>query len=151
MEVHHRARSCNPAGEATVGGAIFHAGDATFLPGCDVLSLHCPRTPEIERWLNEQRISLLPRGALVVHTARGELVDDEALVAALRSGRVAGAGLDVFAGEPAFDARYRELESVFTLPHLGSATMETRVAIGMRALDNLHGVFAGRQPPDRLA
>ncbi len=151
MEVHYRARSCNPASEAAVGGAIFHAGDASFLPSCDVLSLHCPRTPETERWLNQHRISLLPRGALVVNTARGELVDDDALVAALRSGRVAGAGLDVFASEPAFDARYRDLESVFTLPHLGSATVETRVAMGMRALDNLDAVLAGRQPQDRLA
>ena len=89
-------------------------------------------------------------GAVVVNTARGDLVDDDALIAALRSGRVAAAGLDVFAGEPNLDPRYRELDNTFLLPHLGSASLETRDAMGYCCLDNLDAFFAGRPCPNAL-
>ena len=97
------------------------------------------------------RIARLPDGAVVVNTARGSLVEDAALIAALRSGKLFAAGLDVFENEPSLHPAYRELANVFLLPHLGSATVETRDAMGFRALDNLEAFFAGRQPPDRLA
>ena len=84
-------------------------------------------------------------------TARGALIDDEALQAALRSGHVAAAGLDVFNGEPDIHPGYRELDNTFLLPHVGSATRETRDAMGFRALDNLDAIFAGREPGDRVA
>ena len=80
-----------------------------------------------------------------------EAEDDDDLIEALASGRVRAAGLDVFRNEPALDPRYRDLDNTFLLPHLGSATVETRSAMGFRALDNLDAVFAGREPPDRVA
>ena len=83
---------------------MFHETDETFLPLCDVLSLHAPGGPGTRHWLDARRIALLPRGAVVANTARGTLVDDAALVAALRSGQVAAAGLDVYDGEPRVDA-----------------------------------------------
>ena len=122
-----------------------------MLPLCDVLSLNCPATPETTGLLNARRIGLLPDGAIVINTARGALVDDDALVAALKSGKLYSAGLDVYNSEPAIDPRYRELENTFLLPHVGSATRETRDAMGYRALDNLDAIFAGREPGDRVA
>ena len=97
-----------------------------------------------------RRWRCLPKGAIVVNTARGEIVDDDALIAALKSGHVAAAGLDVFRGEPNIDPRYRTLDNVFLLPHLGSATHNTRTAMGMRAVDNLDAFFRGERPRDLL-
>ena len=131
--------------------ARFHPKDRDFLPICHFLSLHLASTPQTRRWLNAARIALLPKGAIVVNSARGDLVDDEALITALRSGHIAAAGLDVFTGEPNLDARYRALPNTMLLPHLGSATVETRCAMGFRALDNLDAFFAGRAPTDRIA
>ena len=119
-----------------------------LLPRAHFLSLHCPAGPETHHLLDARRINRLPRGAVVVNTARGSLVDDEALVAALRKGRIRAAGLDVFDNEPHLHWAYRELPNVFLLPHLGSATDDTRSAMGFRALDNLDAYFAGREPLD---
>jgi lactate dehydrogenase-like 2-hydroxyacid dehydrogenase len=149
MEVHyHNRHRLDAAGES---GAIYHDSIEDMLPHAQFLALHCPATPETEGLLNAERIALLPDGAIVVNAARGAVVDDGALIAALRSGKVAAAGLDVFNNEPAIDPAYRELENVFLLPHVGSATRETRDAMGFRALDNLDAVFAGREPRDRVA
>ena len=97
-------------------------------------------------WLNADRIAMLPRGAVVVNAARGTLVDDGALIAALRSGQVGFAGLDVFEGEPKLHPGYLALENVVLLPHLGSATAATRDAMGFIALDGIAAVLAGRTP-----
>ena len=86
----------------------------------------------------------------MVNTARGDIVDDEALIGALRSGKLAAAGLDVYAGEPNLHPGYRELDNVFLLPHLGSASLETRDAMGFCCLDNLDAFFAGRPCPTAL-
>lgn len=152
MTVHYtNRRRLDPAVEQPLE-ATYHARIEDLLPHCDVLSLHCPATPETKGLLNAERLALLPRGAIVVNTARGALVDDEALVAALQSGQVAAAGLDVFNGEPTdIHPAYRTLPNVFALPHIGSATAETRDAMGFRALDNLDAIFAGREPRDRVA
>ena len=95
-------------------------------------------------------IALMPDGAVVVNSARGDIVDDDALIAALKSGKLGAAGLDVFRGEPDIDPRYRDLDNAFLLPHLGSATLDTRIAMGMRAVDNLEAFFAGQAPRDKL-
>jgi lactate dehydrogenase-like 2-hydroxyacid dehydrogenase len=132
-------------------GAIFHSSVEELLPLSQLLSLHAPSTPETRHLLDARRLALLPRGAIVVNTARGDLVDDEALIAALRSGQVGAAGLDVYQGEPALHPGYRSLPNTFLLPHMGSATLETREAMGFRALDNVDAVLSGRPAPDQVA
>ena len=131
-------------------GAIYHHSVESLLPHCEFLSIHCPATPETRHLMNAERIALLPDGAILVNTARGAVVDDDALIDALGSGRLFAAGLDVFDNEPAIDPRYRVLPNTFLLPHIGSATRETRDAMGFRALDNLDAIMAGREPRDRL-
>ena len=133
-----------------VPGAEYVANLDYLLAQSDVLSLHCPLTPETKGLLNKTSIAKLPDGAIVVNTARGGLIEDEALIAALTSGKLFAAGLDVYAGEPAIDERYRTLNNVFLLPHVGSATIETRTAMGMLAIDNLEAVLDGREPPHAL-
>jgi glyoxylate reductase len=100
--------------------------------------------------INADVLSKLPKGAIVVNSARGDIINDDDLVTALKSGRIAAAGLDVFRNEPNIDARFLELDNVFLLPHLGSATPNTRTAMGMRAVDNLEQFFQGKNPRDRL-
>jgi lactate dehydrogenase-like 2-hydroxyacid dehydrogenase len=100
--------------------------------------------------LNAARIELLPDNAIVVNTSRGAIVDDNALIEALKCGKLFSAGLDVFNNEPNIDARYRTLSNTFLLPHVGSATIETRDAMGFRALDNLDRIIVNLQPKDRL-
>jgi len=131
-------------------GAFFHARAEDMLPHCDFLSINAPATPATTGFLNTERIALLPDGAIVVNTARGPLVDDNALIAALKSGKLAAAGLDVYTGEPNINPGYRPLKNAFLLPHLGSATTETRNAMGFKALDNLDAFFAGRPLPARV-
>ena len=150
MDIHYYNRSrLSPEKEA---GATYYESVETLLPNCDVLSIHCPATPETTGLLNADRIALLPDGAIVVNTARGGVVDDDALIAALKSGKVWAAGLDVYNGEPEnIHPDYRTLNNVFLLPHIGSATFDTRDAMGFRALDNLDAIFAGKAPTDRVA
>jgi lactate dehydrogenase-like 2-hydroxyacid dehydrogenase len=144
MTIHYRDVSRLPP--ALEGDAIFHDNDASFLASCDVLSLQAPGGAGTFHWLNAARIALLPRGAVVVNAARGVLVDDAALIAALRSGQVGFAGLDVYEGEPRLNPEYLALENVVLLPHLGSATAATRDAMGFLALDGIAAVLAGRIP-----
>ena len=149
MAVHYRNRSRLPPDQED--GATFHDTDESFLAVCDVLSLQAPGGEGTLRWLDRARIALLPPGAIVVNAARGTLVDDEALIAALRGGHVAAAGLDVYAGEPALNPGYALLENAVLLPHLGSATAETRDAMGMLALDGIAAVLQGRTPQNQVS
>jgi lactate dehydrogenase-like 2-hydroxyacid dehydrogenase len=131
--------------------ATFHTDADAMLPLCDFLALHVPLLPETRGWLDAKRLARLPKGAIVVNSSRGPVVDDAALIAALKSGHIAAAGLDVFTGEPRANPGYRALPNTFLLPHLGSATIETRTAMGNRALDNLDAFRAGKQPPDLVS
>ena len=131
-------------------GARYHARFEDMLPNCDFLSINCSSTPETRGIVNAAAIAQMPDGAIVVNSARGDILDDGALIAALQSGKLAAAGLDVFKGEPNIDPRYRQLDNVFMLPHLGSATPATRSAMGHRAVDNLDAFFRGERPPDLL-
>ncbi len=148
MTIHYHSRQrLSPDQEE---GAIFHPTPEDLMPHCDFLAFHCVSTPQTYRMLNADRISLLPDGAIVVNASRGAVVDDEALIAALKSKKVAAAGLDVYNGEPDIHPEYRQLRNTFLMPHIGSATKETRDAMGFRALDNLDAFFEGREPPDRV-
>ncbi|MFQ5772918.1 MAG: 2-hydroxyacid dehydrogenase [Kiloniellaceae bacterium] len=148
MVVHYHNRTRLPP-ELEDGG-VYHAGPEDLLRASDFLSIHCPATPQTHHFLDARRIGLLPDGAIVINTARGAIVDDAALIAALKAGKLAAAGLDVFEGEPRIHPGYRKLDNVFLLPHLGSATLETRNAMGFKCCDNLDAIFAGREPPDRV-
>ena len=131
--------------------ATYHADPHELLRVSQFLSLHAPETPETHHFLNAKSIGLLPPGAVVLNRARGGLGGGEDLIAALRSGQVAAAGLDVFEGEPQIHPGYLGLKNTFLLPHVGSATIETRVAMGMLALDNIDSVLAGRPAPTLIA
>lgn len=117
----------------------------------DFVSLHVPARPDTRRMLDARRIGLMRRGAILVNTARGDLVDETALVQALESGALAAAGLDVFEREPLVSPHLLALRNVVLLPHLGSATTASRVAMGERVLANLDAFFRGEPPPDRVA
>ncbi len=127
-------------------GAVFHGDDDSFLAASELLSLNAPGGPATMHWLGAERIAKLPHGAVVANAGRGTLVHDPALIAALRSGHVAAAGLDVYEGEPALNPEYKALENVVLLPHLGSATSVTRDAMGAIVLDGIDAVLAGREP-----
>ncbi len=148
MAIHYHGR--NPVAKEDALGARYHARFEALLPHCDFLSINCASTAETRGMVNEKALALLPEGAIVVNTARGDIVEDDALIAALASGRVAAAGLDVFKGEPQIHPRYRTLENVFLLPHLGSATPGTRSAMGHKCIDNLEQFFSGERPTDLL-
>ena len=129
------------------GDAVFHESSRDLLRESQFLSLHAPETPETHHFLNAETINLLPKGLIIVNSARGGLVVDEDLIAALKSGQIAAAGLDVFEGEPKLHPGYLGLKNTFLLPHIGSATVETRTAMGMLALDNIDAVLAGEPAP----
>jgi lactate dehydrogenase-like 2-hydroxyacid dehydrogenase len=145
MKIHY----CNPSElpAEIAGDAVYHKDSSDLLRVSQFLSLHAPETPQTRHFLNAKAISLLPPGAIVVNAARGGLVVDDDLIAALKSGRVVAAGLDVFEGEPKLNLKYVSLKNTFLLPHIGSATIETRTAMGMLALDNVDAVLNGRPAP----
>ncbi|MFZ2868977.1 2-hydroxyacid dehydrogenase [Zavarzinia sp.] len=145
MDIHYHNRR---RAEARVeDGATWHDTLDSLLAVSDVLVLNAASTPETRGIINARALALLPEGAILVNSARGDLVDDEAVIEALISGRLLAAGLDVFRGEPKLDPRYRDLPNVFALPHIGSATIETRVDMGMFAIDNLASVLSGGGKP----
>lgn len=149
MEIHYHNRSRLPP--ELEKGAIYHETLEDMLPVCQFLSLNCPNTLDTVGLLNADRIAKLPDGAVVINTARGVVAEDDALIEALQSGKLAAAGLDVFNNEPNIDTRYADLPNTFLMPHIGSATAETRDAMGFRALDNLDAFFRGGEPGDRVA
>jgi lactate dehydrogenase-like 2-hydroxyacid dehydrogenase len=145
MKIHYS--NASELSTEIAGDAVYHEDPSDLLRASQFLSLHAPETPQTRHFLNSKAINLLPPGAIVVNTARGGLVVDEDLIAALKSGRVAAAGLDVFEGEPKLHPEYVSLKNTFLLPHIGSATIETRTAMGMLALDNVDAVLNGRPAP----
>ncbi len=148
MEIHYHNR--HPLPPQLEEGATYHSRLEDMLPIADFLMISCASTPDTRRRIDASALALLPRGAVLVNIARGDIVVDDALIAALREGHLAAAGLDVFDGEPDIDPRHRELPNLFALPHLGSATPDTRRAMGMRAAENLEAFFAGQPPRDAL-
>lgn len=148
MQIHYHNRTRLMPEEEK--GAVYHDTVEGLLGVSDVLSLHCPTTPETVGLINSRTIAMLPERAIIVNTARGALIDEDALVAALKSGRLFAAGLDVFRTEPGGNPELAKLDNIFLLPHIGSATFETRDAMGFRALDNLDAFFANAEPLDRL-
>lgn len=122
-----------------------------LLKGSDFVSLHCPGGAENADLINRERLGLMKPTAFLINTARGEVIEEDALLDALETRQIGGAGLDVFPDEPAINPRYIGLENAVLLPHLGSATVETRNAMGFRVIHNLEQFFAGEEPDDRVA
>jgi lactate dehydrogenase-like 2-hydroxyacid dehydrogenase len=145
MMIHYVNPTRLPA--ALESGAVFHSSAAELFRVSEFLTLHAPETPETHHFINSKTIDLLPQGAILINTARGGMVVDEDLIAALKSGRLAAAGLDVFEGEPKLHPGYAALKNTFLLPHFGSATVETRLAMATLALDNIDAVLAGKPAP----
>ncbi|UOA33070.1 Glycerate dehydrogenase [Sulfitobacter sp. DSM 110093] len=148
MEIHyHNRRRLTAEQEA---GATYHADLDALLAVSDFLSLHCPATPETTGFMNAARLAQMPQGCVIVNTARGNLVDETALLDALSSGHVGAAGLDCFVTEPGGNPAFAGHDNVIMMPHVGSATVATRDAMGFKALDNLDHFFRGETPPDQL-
>jgi lactate dehydrogenase-like 2-hydroxyacid dehydrogenase len=151
MRVLYYARKRAPADIEAATGGQHCAVLEDLLEASDFVSLHCPGGTETRHLLNAARLERMKRSAFLINTARGEVVDEAALAAALRAGALAGAGLDVYEHEPRVPETFLGLENVVLLPHLGSATLETRVAMGKRVAENLERFFAGLEPHDRVA
>jgi lactate dehydrogenase-like 2-hydroxyacid dehydrogenase len=131
------------APEAAALGAEARQTPEEVLEEADFVSLHCPATPETHHLMNRERLARMRRSAFLINTARGDIVDEAALVNALADGAIAGAALDVYEREPQIRPELLSMENVVLLPHLGSATHETRIAMGRRAVENLRLFFSG--------
>ena len=150
MDVVFYNRSWVDPSEAARYGARQLASVEEVLATSDFVSLHCPGGAENRHLMNAARFAAMKPGAFLINTARGDVVDEAALITALQSGAIRGAGLDVYEAEPHVPEALRRLENVVLLPHLGSATEETRTAMGMKVVDNLTAFFEGREVPDRV-
>jgi glyoxylate reductase len=148
--LYNSRRRASPEIEAETG-AVFHPEVDTLLAESDFVSLHCPGGPETFHLVDERRLKLMKPTSFLINTARGPVVDEAALTQALKAGAIAGAGLDVYEAEPRVTPELMTLQNVVLLPHLGSATEESRTAMGMKVADNLDAFFDGRDPPDRVA
>ncbi|HXH04043.1 MAG TPA: D-glycerate dehydrogenase, partial [Candidatus Competibacteraceae bacterium] len=150
MHILYHSRRPDAGGAAERLGASYCATLEELLQRADFVSLHCPGGAQNRHLIDARRLGLMKPGAFLINTARGDVVDEQALVQALRSGHLGGAGLDVYEHEPRVAPGLLELDNVVLLPHLGSATTETREAMGMKVVDNVLAFFEGREPPDRV-
>jgi glyoxylate reductase len=146
MEIAYQSRSeLDPGIAAELGARRLELDE--LLAASDVVSLHCPYGPATHHLIGAEQLAAMKSSAFLVNTARGPIIDEAALAAALRDSVIAGAGLDVFEREPQVHSELLELENVVLVPHLGSATVETRTAMAMLAADNALAVLSGEQPP----
>lgn len=150
LEVAYHNRHRLPEALENMLGVRWEESLDRLVAEADILTLHCPGSPETHNILSAARIAAMKPGAYVVNTARGELIDEEALIAALTSGHLGGAALDVFAHEPAVDKRLIDLPNVILMPHQGSATIEGREASGERVILNVRMWADGHRPPDQV-
>jgi len=148
IKVFNRSTVPSAALDAVAAESVASVED--LLRVCDFVSLHCPGGGANTHLINSARLAVMKPDAFLINTARGEVVDEDALIDALANNRLAGAGLDVFENEPAIDSRFLKLSNAVLLPHLGSATQETRDAMGFRVVSNLDQFFSGSEPADRV-
>ncbi len=150
LHVRYHNRHRLPAAVESTLGATFEPDLDALLADCDIVSIHCPHTPETHHLLNAERIALLSPTAFLINTARGDIIDEAALIDALEGRRLGGAGLDVYTHEPAVDPRLIALHNVVLLPHMGSATYEARAAMGEKVIANIRAWVDGHRPPDQV-
>ena len=150
MSIHyHNRRRVDAAVEAELEASYWESLDQ-MLGHMDVLSINCPHTPATYHLLSARRLRRMKPHAIVINTARGEVIDEPALIKALYAREIAGAGLDVYAHEPQVDPKLAELDNVVLLPHMGSATLDGRIAMGEKVLINIRTFADGHSPPDRV-
>ncbi len=150
LNILYNKRHRLPASVEEELGVTFEPDLDRLMTRADIISLHCPLNAETEKLINADRIAMMKPDAYVINSSRGELVDEDALIEALTSGRIAGAGLDVYTHEPAVDSRLFAIPNVVLLPHLGSATFEGREASGERVIANIRMWADGHRPPDQV-
>lgn len=150
LNIIYNKRHRLPASVEEELGVSFEPNLDRLVARADIISLHCPLTAETDKIINAERIEHMKPDAYIINSSRGELIDEDALIAALESGRIAGAGLDVYTHEPAVDARWFAIPNVVLLPHLGSATFEGREASGERVITNIRVWADGHRPPDQV-
>jgi len=148
MEIHYHNRSKLSA--ELEDGAIYHKNLKDLFAKSEFLSINCPATPETKNIINKETLSYLEENTVVANAARGDVVDDDAMVEALKNGKVFAYGLDVYNGEPKIHPDYLKLKNIFLLPHLGSATKRTRWDMAFRATKNLEDFFLGKKPKDQV-
>jgi glyoxylate reductase len=150
MSIHyHNRRRLDDQSENELEATYWQSLDQ-MLAHMDVLSINCPRTPATFHLLNGRRLKLMKPTAFIVNTARGNVIDEDALIGALEKRELAGAGLDVFENEPSVNPKLLALDTVVLLPHMGSATLEGRIAMGEKVLINIKSFVDGHNPPDRV-
>ncbi len=150
LAVHYHNRHRLPEPLEAELGATWHADLDEMLSGSDFVTIHTPHTDQTEQLIDARRLALFKPQAYLINTSRGSAIDEDALIDALEAGRIAGAGLDVFAHEPQIDARLLALPNVVLLPHMGSATYEARSATGERVIANIQHWADGHRPPDQV-
>ncbi|MEY3834146.1 MAG: hypothetical protein RLZZ130_1624 [Pseudomonadota bacterium] len=150
MNIIYNKRSRLPASVEDELGVTFEPDIDRLVARSDIITLHCPLTADTDKIINADRIAHMKPNAYVINSSRGELIDEDALIAALQSGRIAGAGLDVYTHEPAVDSRFLSIPNAVLLPHLGSATVEGREASGERVITNIRVWADGHRPPDQV-
>ena len=150
LSVHYHNRRAVPEDAESTLEATFWESLDQMLAHMDIVSVNCPHTPATYHLMSARRLRLLQPHAILVNTARGEIVDEEELVRLLETRAIGGAGLDVFEHEPAVDPRLRALDNVVLLPHMGSATIEGRIAMGEKVIINIKTFSDGHRPPDRV-
>jgi glyoxylate reductase len=150
MAIHYHNRSRASAAIEQTLNAVFWPDLDAMLGSVDFISVNCPRTPATYRLLDERRLSLIRPHAIIVNTARGDIIEEAALARMLADGRIAAAGLDVYEREPHIEAQLLGLDNVVLAPHLGSGTIETRTAMGEKVIVNIKAFLDGHRPPDRV-
>ena len=150
MNIIYNKRSRLPASVEDELGVTFEPDIDRLVARSDIITLHCPLTADTDKIINAERIAHMKPNAYVINSSRGELIDEDALIEALQSGRIAGAGLDVYTHEPAVDSRFLSIANAVLLPHLGSATVEGREASGERVITNIRVWADGHRPPDQV-
>ena len=148
MEIHYHNRS--RLSSELENGATYHPDVKSLFAQSEFLSINCPATSETVNLLNEETINFLPDEVVIANAARGDVINDDAMIKAMKSGKVFALGLDVYNGEPKINEEYLKLDNLFLLPHLGSATKRTRIDMGDRAIDNLQEFFSNQKPKNQV-
>ena len=148
MEIHYHNR--NRLSPDLENGAKYHSDIKSLFSQSEFLSINCPATADTANLINKETINFFPDDVVIANAARGDIINDQDMIEAMKNGKVFALGLDVYNGEPKINENYLKLDNLFLLPHLGSATERTRIDMGDRAISNLEDYFLGKKPKDKV-